>query len=308
MAGFHLLENEYAGDGFRSLFHAPAYFRLHDPGGGCYFEWVADGVVRACVHLTPVGADGLWRSPARGTYAGYAFDPALRTADLFAFHAAVERRTVALGARHLELLPAPMAHDPVAFANHVYLLHASGYAMGQCDLNHSLEVTDLPLGARLAHNNHKRLRKCQREGLVATPLPLASLPEVYATLQANRTQHGLRMSMTLEQLEAMARTFPEAVRLFGVRDGAQFAASAVCLEVTPRTRYVYAWGDRPGYETFSPVVAVADAIYAHCHAQGVAVLDVGTSTVDRDPNHGLIHFKRGLGFTESLKVRLRRML
>lgn len=308
MAAFCLLENQFAGDGFRSLFHAPAFFRLHDNGDGRYFEWANGKGVRACVHFTPTGQDGLWRSPTRGTYAGYAFDGTLPPADLFAFHAAVEARLAALGARAVELLPAPMAHDWEAFANQVYLLQAGGYATSYCDLNHSLEVGDGALLPRMAHNNAKRLRKCQREGLVAAPLPAARLPEVYEVLQANREHHGLTMSMTMAQLQAMRDAFPDAVVLFGVPDGGRLAAAACCLRVNPRTLYVYAWGDRPGYEPFSPVVAVAEAIHRHCQAEGVATLDVGTSTLNGDPNHGLIRFKRGLGFTESLKLRLRRAL
>lgn len=308
MAGCELLENAFAGDGFGSLFHAPDFFRMHEAGAGRYFEWVNGRAVRACVHFTPANGDGLWRSPARGTYAGYAFDPALPTADLFAFHAAVERRLAALEARQVELLPAPMAHDPRAFATEVYLLRASGYDTSQCDLNHSLEVGAAPLVERMAHNNAKRLRKCHREGLRGVQLPATCLPAVYDVLDANRTHRGRHLSMTLDQLGAMVAAFPDAVMLFGVPDGDRLAASALCLRVHPRTVYVYAWGDRPGYEAFSPVVAVADAIHAHCQALGVAMLDVGTSTVDHDANHGLIHFKRGLGCTESLKVRVRRTL
>ncbi len=307
-ADSRLQENAFAGDGLRSLFHAPAFFRLHDSGRGRYFEWVVDGVARACVHFTPAGGGAVWRSPARGTYGGYAFDPALRPEDLFAFRSGVEARLAELGARQLELLPAPMAHDPVAYANQLYMLHAAGYVTGQCDLNHSLAVGPVPLAERMSRNNAKRLRKCHREGLVGARLELTSLREVHETLEANRTHHGHQVSMTLEQLEKMALAFPEAMLLFGALDGRQLAASAVCLRVNTRTLYVYAWGDRPGYEAFSPVVSVADVIHRHCQAHGVETLDAGTSTVDRAPNFGLIRFKRGLGFTESLKVRMRRWM
>jgi hypothetical protein len=54
------------------------------------------------------------------------------------------------------------------------------------------------------------------------------------------------------------------------------------------------------------VVTLADAIYTHCQTQGTRLLDVGTSTVDRQPNFGLIQFKSGLGFSASLKLRMTR--
>ena len=303
MAEFRLAENEFAGAGLGGLFHDPAFFRLHNAGQGRYFEWVQSERVAACVHFTP-GEGQVWRSPARGTFAGYAVQADLHTEDWLAFHDAALSRLTALGARRVEILPAPMAHDPVAFANQLYLLRARGFEITQCDLNHSLDVTDVALAERMSYGNVKRLRKCQREGLLASHLPLSALGEVYGTLAANRASKGHTLSMTLEQLQTMADAFSDSVVLFGCRDGERLAASALCLRLSAAVMYVFYWGDQPGYGSLSPVVPLAEAIYAHCQTQGMKLLDAGTSTLDREPNAGLIQFKRGLGFTESLKVRM----
>jgi hypothetical protein len=199
-----------------------------------------------------------------------------------------------------------MAHDPTAFATQTYLLRACGYETSQCDLNHSLEVDEQPLAERMSYGNLKRLRKGVRERLIAQALPGTDLPEVYDTIAANRASKGHEMSMSLSQLKAMADGFPEAVKLFGCRMGSELVAAAVCLQVEKGVLYVFYWGDRPGYANLSPVVTLADAIYAHCQTEGIRLLDVGTSTVDREPNLGLIQFKNGLGFSASLKVRMTR--
>ena len=123
----------------RSLFQSRAFFDLHAADRGAYFEWVQGERAVASVHFTPV-SDGLWRSPARGTSAGYAVAAGLALEDVGAFHDAVERRLAAEGARQLEVLPAPMAHDPVAFANQLYLLRSRGYAISQCDLQRHIAV------------------------------------------------------------------------------------------------------------------------------------------------------------------------
>ncbi|MEY4564427.1 MAG: hypothetical protein RLZZ618_3704, partial [Pseudomonadota bacterium] len=140
MADYALRDNAFVGAGPGSLFQQPAFFRLHAGERGRYFEWAANDKVGASVHFTPAGDDGLWRSPARGTFAGFASDAELKGEDLFAFHDAVESTLRAEGAKRLEVLPAPMAHDPAAFANQLYLLRTRGYEMSQCDLNQSLEV------------------------------------------------------------------------------------------------------------------------------------------------------------------------
>lgn len=307
MPGYCINTNAFLGGGPGSLFQQASFFRLHAAGQGLFFEWAQGMRVCASVHFTPTG-EGTWRSPARGTFAGFAFDTSLRYEDLFAFHDAVELALKAEGARQLEILPPPMAHDPAAFANQFYLLRSRGYEMTHCDLNQSLHVDSSSLSDRMSYGNQKRLRKCQREGLVAERLPLTALADVYDTLAANRARKGYAMSMTLAQLQTMADTFPDAVLLFGSRDGERLAASAVCLRLSPTVVYVYSWGDRPGYDAYSPVVALAVAIYELCQTQKVTQLDVGASTLDRAPNFGLIQFKRGLGFTESLKVRMSKVL
>lgn len=286
-----------------SLFQSRAFFELHAAGQGAFFDWEQGSKVVASVHFTPL-SDDLWRSPARGTYAGFAISPALALQDLFAFHDAVADRLAERGARRIEVLPAPMAHDPVAFANEIYLLRSRGYETTQCDLNHSMEVTPQDFSERMTYGNLKRLRKCERDGLVAKRLPLHELGAVHEVIAANRAAKGHAMSMSLEQLQTMADACPDAMVLFGSRDGMRLVAAALCLRLSAEILYVFYWGDLLGYAAHSPVVGIADVIYRYCQAEGFRLVDIGTSTVDRTPGFGLIQFKRGLGFTESLKLRL----
>lgn len=303
MGELRLVEKGGSRDGPGCLFQTPAFFRLHAREAAHYFEWVHKGRVAACVHFTR-GVDGLWRSPGRGTFAGYAMREDLRHEELFAFHSAVVARLADEGARQIEVLPAPMSHDPIAFANQVYMLRASGFRLTRCDLDQSLEVTAPPLAERMSYANLKRLRKCRREGLEAQLLPASALAAVYDTLAANRARKGRELSMSHAELQVMAREFPQAMLLFGCTDGERLAAAALCLRLSARVMHVFYWGDAPGYSAFSPVVMLAEAIYAHCQATGVGLLDLGTSTVDIEPDFGLLHFKHGLGFKESLKVRM----
>ncbi|MBX9715896.1 MAG: GNAT family N-acetyltransferase [Burkholderiaceae bacterium] len=291
----------------RSLFQSRAFFELHAGDRGVYFEWAHGQRVVASIHFTPL-PDGLWRSPARGTYAGFALEPGVSQEDLGAFHDAASQSLIDRGARQIEILPAPMAHDPVAFTNQVYLLRSRGYAISQCDLNHSMVITDQSLTERMTYGNLKRLRKCEREGLLTEQLPLQDLAAVYEVIEANRLAKGHAMSMSLPQLQTMAERFPDAFVLFGSRDGARLAAAALCLRLGDGVLYVFYWGDQPGYATLSPVVGIADAVYRYGQQEGMRLLDVGTSTVDCEPHHGLIQFKRGLGFSESLKLRLLKAL
>jgi hypothetical protein len=305
MGELQLLVNAFAGS-VGTLFHQPEFFRMHAGGRGLFFELSDGRNVRASIHFTEI-EDGVWRSPARGTFAGYAAED-LAPDELASMHERVEARLAESGASRIEILPAPQAHDPVLFANSVYLLLSRGYSIVQQDLNQAIEIGEGPFEERISYGQRKRLRKCGREGLVARPLPSSALAEAYDVIAENRASKGYMVSMTLAQLEQMAETFPDRIVLFGVPASDRLAAAAICLRLTPDILYVFYWGDRPGYSATSPVVALADALYSWCRDEGVRLLDIGTSTIGATPNPGLIAFKRGLGCTESLKLRLGRTL
>lgn len=308
MTDYSLVENAFVGSDRDELFQHEAFFRLHDELGGAYFELCRRGRAAAVIHFTQVDVEGTWRSPARGTFAGLSFDVDLKFRELSTFFEGVESALRAKGAKSLEVLPAPQAHNATNFAQQVYLLRLFGFETIQCDLNQSLEIDSRSLSERMNYGNLKRLRKCNREGLVARQLPHADLPQVYETLSINRANKGNSMSMTLTQLQVMVDTLPENIILFGCPDGGQLAAAALCLRLSMSVLYVFYWGDRPEYSSQSPVVAVADAVYHYGRERGYKILDVGTSTIDQKPNFGLLEFKRGLGFNESLKLRMRKTL
>jgi hypothetical protein len=308
MSDYTIVENGFVGSDPVFLFQSHAFFHLHARSSACYFELCHKGKVKAHIHFTSVDDDGAWRSPARGTFSGLGFLEDTDLNELFLFFKSVESALRSKGANVLEVLPAPQAYDPVAFSKQVYLLRSCGFEMIRCDLNQSLNIDERSLSERMSYSNRKRLRKCEREGLVARQLPLSDLPLVYETLVINRAIKGNTLSMSLVQLQLMVDTFPEDIVLFGCSNENHLAAAAYCLRLSPSILYVFYWGDRPEYATSSPVVAVADTIYRYAQMQGFRVMDVGTSTVDMEPNLGLLKFKLGLGFEESLKVVMRKSL
>jgi hypothetical protein len=307
MSAYRLVENAFRAEATghapagAGLFHGAAFHRLHADRAGVFLEWLDAERVVATVHFTEV-EPGHWRSPARGTFGGFAFEPELTPDALTALVECTEGVLRHRGARRVTVLPAPMAHRPAAFANQVHALHARGFEVQRIDLNQSLRVDERPLSGRMSYGNRKRLAKCGRDGYRCQPVGLGELPAVYETISANRASKGHAMSMSLGQLQDLQARCAEPLRLFACHADHQMVAAAVCLQLDPDLLYVFYWGDRPGQGSHSPVVAIADEVYRYCQSHGIGLLDVGTSTVDREQNAGLLQFKRGLGFEESLKL------
>lgn len=300
-----LLENEFRGAGLGSLFHHPAFFRHHSPATGLYFEGFDRGEQQLCLHIAPVEG-GRWRSPVRGTYCGYAVAPALRMASWLQAHRTVEQRAWEAGARELEFLLAPQAHDEHAFAREVYVMASAGFALTRADMNYALRVDARPLHERMAPDHRRRWRN--REVAPAAQVPVDELADIYAIVEEGYRARGIPLSMSLEQLEAMRHLFPDRMHCFASMGDHARIAGAICLRLAPGVLYIFCWSARPGHEDRNPMIALADGIYRYCQQAGIALLDCGTATVGGEPNEGLMRFKQQLGFAVSVKLRFSKVL
>ncbi|MEW1959070.1 GNAT family N-acetyltransferase [Kineococcus sp. NPDC059986] len=180
-----------------------------------------------------------------------------------------------------------------------------GWSLARAEVDEVIPVDEAPLEARMDRGNAKRLRKCHRDGLTGRLLAPDLLPSVHKNLVASRAARGWRLSMDLRQMQDMQDLYPDRVVLVGVESGGGLAATAFCLRLSPDVLYVFAWGHLPEYNSWSPVVALADALHVHCRSLGVRQLDLGTCPPDQP---GLVRFKRGLGACGSLKVTLSKEL
>ncbi len=114
--------------------------------------------------------------------------------------------------------------------------------------------------------------------------------------------------MSWDDVQAMITAFPGRLHLFGAEHHNQLLAAAICVAVSTRVLYVYAWGEIAGAEALSPVCVLADYLSTFARAQGFDLLDLGTSSIEGIVNPGLLAFKRSLGADESLKLWLTKVL
>ena len=290
--------------GWLSIFNAPQFFSLHAAGrrGGYFFY--RDDASQAIVgraHFTET-SQGHFISPLRGTFGGFETEGTdMRLIE--GFVEATERHLAALGARSIEVALKPFAYAPAFSACLFNVLARRGYTTHIYDLSYSMRVEPGELVEKMQRNNQKKVRKCQREGfLFARCESPEACRAAYDAVVVNRTSKGYVISMTYEQLGQMMALFPNRFHFFNVTQVGNVIAGAVCIAVSSDVLYVFYWGDLPGYEIFSPVVLLANGIYEFAQRNGFRLLDVGRSSLNNEPNYGLIRFKEKLGFEASLKL------
>jgi len=293
-----------------SIFNTPEFFGLHATGRrACFFSlWdEASQQIVGRAHFTET-TPGHFRSPFRGTFGGFEADGTdMRLIEGFVQD--TERQLGELGAKSLEVALKPFAHAPAFSACLFNVLTRRGYTMPVGDLSYAMQVLPGSMVDRMERNNQKKVRKCQREGFV---FARCETPEgcraAYDAVAVNRASKGYVISMTYDQITDMVQAFPGRFHFFTITHAGKVIAGAVCIAINSEVLYVFYWGDLPGYETFSPVVLLAEGIYAFAQQLGFRVFDVGRSTENGVPNPGLIRFKEKLGFEASLKLTFRKEL
>ncbi len=265
--------------------------------------------LRAYGRLTLAGKDGVWTAPVTGTFGG----PVLargKNIPLYALDALFLEATrwleMEAGAKSCSIrLPPHCFPDPLSGAN-ANALFRLGWKLDQVDVNYHLPAMSADdFHARLGATKRQETRRLKGSGAAFKVLPAQALQRVYEIISRNRAARGFPMTMSWESIAALTEAFPATIGLFGVERGLDLLAAAICLRVTSCYFYVFYWGEAPEFRREMPVLLLAEGLVAHCHENGIAVIDIGIATDRSTPNEGLIAFKTGLGFEASPKLTFR---
>jgi hypothetical protein len=305
-ADLELVVDGFDGAFDTDIFNTPDFHRLHrraHDGGAAYIQLREIRSNRICgVFHAIETAPGVFSSPARGSYGGYEIADGLTVADIESFVKGVEAVLTARGARQIDIALPPYCYAPDRSALIYNALFAGGYVVGRQELNQAIPVGHAGFAEVGTYSNRKRLNKAVRERVVARKLAPADFPAAYDVLVESRRKKNYPITMSWPQIADMVALFPQALHFFGAEQGGALIATAICVAVSPRILYTYSWGERAGWEALSPVTVLADRIFAFARSAGFDLLDLGTSSLQGNPNPGLFAFKKSLGATPSIKL------
>jgi hypothetical protein len=289
------------------IFNEADYFKLHSGSSNdVYAQLVRTGDNRVCATISFYeSGDKVRASPKRGTFGGLGLNCPLDAQTVERFLVVLFDHLKANGAREIDLKCAPFSHDLPLSSLVSNILLRRGAVITSQELNHDMAIDARPFSERIGYGNAKRIRKCLREGFIAEQIDVSWFEDAYNVIRDNRLRRGYPVSMTAEQLGTMVETFPGRLHFFAVYPDSRklrIVAAAICIAVSSSVLYVFYWGDAADMSSYSPIALLASRIYEFCQQQEFRLLDVGTSTLAGEPNHGLINFKRSLGFAESLKL------
>lgn len=152
----------------------------------------------------------------------------------------------------------------------------------------------------IARNSRKNLAIAQKNNLHFEKLENSvDFIKAYEVIKANRESRGYPLRMSWQQVEETIKVIK--ADFFILYNGDNAIAAAQVFYVTPEIVQVIYWGDTPGYLHQKPMNLLSYKVLEYYYNQGIKVVDIGPSTENGIPNHGLCEFKESIGCSMSSK-------
>jgi Acetyltransferase (GNAT) domain len=120
--------------------------------------------------------------------------------------------------------------------------------------------------------------------------------EYYDILARNlMMRHSVKPTHTLQELEFLARTFPEHILLNAAFVGDRMIAGVVNFIANDRTMLGFYISDNKDFQEYRSLNLLFYEIFKDCAARGIRYYDFGTFTLNMEPNIGLARFKETFG-------------
>ena len=270
-----------------------------------YFQLVRKTDDKAVAAFSFIYDDNSFYSPLKGTFGG----PYISKKDLnfdileeFIFKIIDILSQKKPAGIHIKL--SPMSNNMSINSIFINLLLRKSFKIKGHEINYHIEIRGKDFIDKINYAEKKRLKKCIKNNYIFKHLDFNNIEEVYKIIKDNRDSKKYSLSMSQDELINIMNIFPDKFKIFGVYEENNLIASSVCLEVERSVLYVFYWADNINYSSASPVTFLASGIYKYCQDNNYSILDIGTATIDSEPNYGLISFKKNLGFKESIKFTL----
>ena len=173
-----------------------------------------------------------------------------------------------------------------------------GFSIMYQDVNHHI-----PLRHHKLHQMEERkLKKILTKNYSFSQTNRNDFGKVYEFLAQCRAEKDLTLNINKFKLGRLFMTFPDRYDLFvGKLDG-QMTCAAITLKSALNTAYYFLPGTLEAYKKDSPMVGLLHIIVDQLKGK-YRYLDLGISSIEGNPQEGLITFKERMGGVRTTKAR-----
>lgn len=211
------------------------------------------------------------------------------------------------GAIDMTLPPIVYLHRPSHYID--FALYQAGFRYRKREVS---SVVPLPYNenevmALFTPQARRNVRKAQRLGVMVRQHD--DLVTFYDILKHNlKLRHNVIPTHSLAELQLLARTFPQAIRLFAAFVEKRMVAGIVLFDANSRVTLAFYISHLEAFQQYRAVNLLFYEAFCWAIRQGFTYLDFGLFTVNMVPNWGLAQFKESFGaqgvFRDSMRLGL----
>lgn len=248
--------------------------------------------------------DGRLRSPFSAPFGGFSYvKEEVSVEQMDGALTALKSWAVEQGCSAIQITLPPLLYGESYLSKWVNAFYRAGFEVHNIDLNYAfhLESFDEDYPQNIRRNARKNLKAAQKAGFDFQECETAAeKARAYEVIRQNRTAKGYPLRMSWEQVTATIQFINAHFFLLQYKE--RDVAAALVFEVTPAVMQVIYWGEIVDYSHLRPMNYLSWRLFAHLKDRGMQIADIGPSTEDSVPNHGLCEFKESIGCEVGLKM------
>ena len=202
----------------------------------------------------------------------------------------------------IKIVPPPFFYHP-NFLNKIdNCLHRAGFGKANIELNYQFPTAKFNENyeSMIWYNAKKNLKRGFQAALVFEKLDHNNGKKAYDVIAQNRAARGFPLRMTWEQV--LETTTIMQADFFLVKKDSGPVGAAVVFHVSEKTVQVIYWGDLPQFSEYKTMNFLSYNLFKHYKEGGIEMIDIGPSTENSIPNHGLCEFKESIGCDINIKT------
>jgi Peptidogalycan biosysnthesis/recognition len=180
-----------------------------------------------------------------------------------------------------------------------HVLYNRGFSVEACDLSYHIDVENLHSRddylAALKSPARRALKHSFNEPYEFGELHTHDEWRIaHDIILHNRAAKGRSVNLSLDYIWSLHETFGDKIRYFGLSHNGRMIGSALLYRVQNDIELVEYWGDAFHELPRSPMNVLAYHVICWSIEQGRRIVDLGLSSVNGEPNQGLIQFKQSI--------------
>jgi hypothetical protein len=241
------------------------------------------------------------QSPVKAPFGGFEVISSVPVESIYQLISFTENHIMQCGVTSFEIRMPPLAYSQESYTLLNTFLLNRGFHISNAEISSIITVSRRPFESIITSWELRKLNQCRKAGLTFHKLKTTQLSIIYHFIQDCRQQKGYSLSMSCEEIVALSQTFPKNLKLYSVQQNNTIAAACIAILVNKKILYTFYYDHSKNFQHVSPVVLLVDGIYKDSKRQGIELIDLGTSSVNGQPNFPLLNFKLQLGALPSMK-------